>query len=129
VAHTATALSDGRVLATAGYSGNFLASAEIYDPSTGAWSLTGSMATSRQLPKAALLPDGRVLVVARRSRFAKPWTAYSPLMSAVKGWPSGRATGLNALVDHFRVVMASRPPSLDVGSSTWANAFKQRSTS
>jgi large repetitive protein len=39
-----------------------LTSAEIYDPATGKFSATGSMATPRSSPAAILLQDGRVLV-------------------------------------------------------------------
>jgi WD40 repeat protein len=63
--HTATALSDGRVLITGGFSyqgGSFLSSAEIFNPSTDAFTATGSMLTSRGDHVAVLLPDGKVLV-------------------------------------------------------------------
>jgi hypothetical protein len=64
--HSSVRLADGRILVAGGTSvsdGAFaLASAEIYNPSTGTWTPTGSMATSRNVFAAVLLPDGRVLI-------------------------------------------------------------------
>src|SRR6266567_3840962 len=50
--HTATRLSDGKVLVAAGadIAGGFyfpIASAELYDPATGTWTVTGSLNTAR----------------------------------------------------------------------------------
>jgi hypothetical protein len=70
LAHTATLLSDGRVLVCGGYTFppvEYFASAEIYDPVTGVWSVTGSMADARAFFTATLLRDGRVLVVGGQS--------------------------------------------------------------
>ncbi|KFE70566.1 High-affinity leucine-specific transport system, periplasmic binding protein LivK [Hyalangium minutum] len=56
-------LHSGKVLVTGGYGPNgSLASAEVYDPATGIWSSTGSMAMAREAPTATLLASGQVLV-------------------------------------------------------------------
>ncbi len=47
--HTATLLPDGEVLVTGGLdvNGNPLASAELYNPATGKWSVTGGISEAR----------------------------------------------------------------------------------
>ena len=61
--HTATLLSNGKVLVAGGYNGNYLASAELYDPATNTWSTTTNpMGTARYAPTATLLDSGKVLV-------------------------------------------------------------------
>ena len=68
VNHTATLLPDGRVLITGGYTACVTGSpclradhAEIYDPATGTFTATGSMATA-YVTGAVLLPNGKVLI-------------------------------------------------------------------
>jgi hypothetical protein len=69
--HTATRLADGRVLVLGGrtgvcrepgFCGVALATAEVYDPATGAFTPAGALAAARYRHTATLLDDGRVLV-------------------------------------------------------------------
>jgi len=63
--HTATRLSDGKVLISGGFSisGTSISTAEIYDPVTKSFSVTaGNMVNERAFHTATLLPDGTVLI-------------------------------------------------------------------
>jgi N-acetylneuraminic acid mutarotase len=63
--HTATLLSNGKVLVAGGFQLNSfqaIATAELYDPGTGTWAATGSLVHVRGGHTATLLPDGHVLV-------------------------------------------------------------------
>jgi hypothetical protein len=100
--HRAVRLLDGRVLVTGGNSSyaneTIVASAEIYDPRTGAWRETAPMQTARRGHVAAVLKDGRVLVAGGSSGHFKvnrqlsaaevfdpkteKWTAVAPLNEA-----------------------------------------------
>src|SRR5439155_1527230 len=64
--HTATLLFDGRVLVAGGWPDHTnhgpLSSAELYNPATGTWTRTSSLAIARQDHTATLLANGKVLV-------------------------------------------------------------------
>src|ERR1017187_4454393 len=67
--HTVTLLPNGKLLAAGGYSTNliaslnYLATAELYDPASGTWTITGAQGAPRAFHTATLLPSGQVLVV------------------------------------------------------------------
>jgi hypothetical protein len=66
--HTATIMTDGRVLVAGGLQGSggstsALASAEVYDPVSGAWTAAASMSAARAGHTATAFANGRVLVV------------------------------------------------------------------
>jgi hypothetical protein len=58
----AVLLADGRVLITGGLSGDAMNEAEIYDPATGRFTITGAMSQPRQQHTATRLADGSVLI-------------------------------------------------------------------
>ncbi len=72
--HTATLLANGKVLIAGGRGAQAgeerMASAELYDPATGSFSLTGSMLHPRSGHTATLLADGEVLIVGGASAYA-----------------------------------------------------------
>lgn len=104
--HTATMLSDGKILITGGNStSGILSSVEIFDPDT----LTSSssinqLTTARTDHTATLLPDTEALLVAGKDPLGTSFTAelfdlslgtFGPLSNTLKGLRSGHsATGL-----------------------------------
>jgi hypothetical protein len=88
IGHTATLLTNDKVLIAGGArdrspNGNNLpvASAELYDPSSGTFTATGSMATSRLGHTATLLPNGKVLIAGGADDIS-PDGYYLPVASA-----------------------------------------------
>lgn len=79
VHHTATLLTNGKVLVVGGYGQEYLASAELYDPITGTWSSTGSMNIARSYHTATKLTNGKVLVAGGLSNdFLSSAELYDP---------------------------------------------------
>ncbi|WP_187345264.1 kelch repeat-containing protein [Cystobacter ferrugineus] len=96
--HTATPLSNGRVLVVGGYSRN----AEEYNPGTRTWSAVGAPFAAHRGHTASRLPDGRVLVAGgAKSGSASVEELYDPAQGQ---WSR---TGLMSTVryDHAAVTL------------------------
>jgi hypothetical protein len=94
IGHTATVLSNGRVLVAGGYvtcpdsvqpCDDASVGAEIYDPGAGTWTAAGTLNTMRRYHAATLLEDGRVLVAGGATSSCSPTTSqclYSSVSNA-----------------------------------------------
>ena len=119
--HTATLLPDGKVLVAGGPpNGREIGwpTAELYDPGTGTWTVTGNMVRVRLGHTATLLPDGRVLVAGGSSEGnskstpsaevydpgSGSWTATGDMVARrVGGWTATLLTdGKVLMVGGFR---------------------------
>ncbi|MEO7324501.1 MAG: kelch repeat-containing protein [Dokdonella sp.] len=117
--HTATLLLSGKVLIVGGasdcttvttptiqtFSCTYLASAELYDPATNAWTAAGTLANLRGGHSAALLPSGKVLVAGGHNNNGILSSAelYDP---ANNTW-SGAASLNTARVNHTATLLDS----------------------
>jgi hypothetical protein len=112
--HTAMLLSDGRVLMAGGFGAtrpsplaSALSSAELYDPASGTFSATGSMAQARDssTSTATRLSDGRVLMLGNGvgELYDPRGGKFIPSLTASLGFYSHTAT----LLSDGRVLVAA----------------------
>jgi hypothetical protein len=145
--HTATLLCDlatppcknTMVLITGGMdaNGSALAEAELFDPSTGTFTTTGSMATPRSSHTATLLKDGRVLVAGGTDDNGNPFAtaelfdpktgAFAPAAGVMGGSHSYHSA---TLLTDGRVLIAGGNSNTSLGDlfDPNTNAFTQTAT-
>src|SRR6266849_4095680 len=118
-AATATLLANGQVLIAGGvaHEGTSSATAELYDPATRGFALTGGLLTGRSRHTATLLQTGKVLIAGGIDKDGKPVRAaelYDPA--------SGRflATGnlLEGRYDHTATLLANGKVLITGGGTT-----------
>jgi hypothetical protein len=126
--HTATLLSDGRVLVAGGSddyapsSASLTTSAELYHPASGSWSYAATMDTPEHSQSAIQLPDGRVLVTGGSGELYDPGSdSWAAAGSRAATW-GARAM----LLRDGRVLVAGNGTSqlYDPGSGIWTATGK-----
>jgi hypothetical protein len=139
---TVTKLPDGRVLVFGGHdsysvSGDVLATAQIWVPTTNTWATAPSAPTPRQNHTATLLADGRVLVIGGKQYIdtVDSYVFFDPTgggsWSSEKSIPGPRVDHTSTLLPDGRVlvvggykVFGAGAGLLDPATGTWTDTTK-----
>ena len=117
--HTATLLRNGKVLIAGGSSGgDFLMSAESFDPSTNTFTQIANMTTRRAGHTSTLLRDGKVLIIGGAQR-SDSNLASAEIFDPASG--SFAATGNMGIArtDHSATMLADGKVLVAGGSQVW----------
>jgi N-acetylneuraminic acid mutarotase len=108
-AHTATLLSNGKVLVVGGLGGDIIAlplkSAEIYDPAEETWTVVGSLSEERFFYTATLLPIGQVLAAGGLNSLASTVTNTAELYDPSRETWTGTGLLNNARGSHTATLL------------------------
>lgn len=127
--HTATLLNNGKVLITGGHQGRRSAiiiynSAEIYEPTTGVFTLTGSLTVKRHKHDATIFTDGQVLITGGSDerdgegayRSAEVYNPATGVFRATSNLnvPRYKHQGTSVLLKNGKVVIAGGADSVEI---------------
>jgi len=118
-AATATLLRNGQVLITGGvaHEGTSSATAELYNPVTGGFALTGGLLTGRAHHTATLLQNGKVLIAGGIGNAGKP-VRTSELYDPASGKFLATGNMLEGRYDHTATLLASGKVLIAGGGTT-----------
>lgn len=140
VAHTATLLTDGKVLVAGGWNESGLVdTGEVYDPVVKTWTNAGAMERGRSGHSSTLLPDGRVLVAGGSGEIVGTVLDSSELFNSTSGtWSvaanlgTARANHSASLLPNGKILVAggrgatdnslASAELYDLSANTWENA-------
>jgi hypothetical protein len=123
--HTATLLQNGEVLVAGGSSDSDPYVTELYNPTNGSWSVTGSMSGDHITHSATLLPNGKVLVAGGSVGFGPSFSSaelYDPasgVWSLTTSMTTNRAEHTATLLSNGKVLIAGGVDS-DQNFDEWA---------
>lgn len=109
--HTATVLRDGKVLVAGGFNGDYLDTAEIYDPKTGEFTAIGKLTMPRSEHIAVLLENGKILLaggVGTNWTFLKSAEIFDPVaksFSKTGNMTTPRESHTATLLENGRVLI------------------------
>jgi hypothetical protein len=123
--HSATRLADGRVLVAGGmvHNHDVLASAEVFDPVTRTFAVTGSMPEPRMSHTATLLADGRVLLAGGYSGDGRIYRTATGQFSPTGDMTVARAEASATLLPDGRVLVAGGATTLQDAATRTAELY------